>query len=149
MSLLIKAGSGVGFSFGVRAWTEMEIQCVKGMYRLKVVSSEKGLVSFRVLTSIHSDSMSTTSSVFLVLEKHFSQVRSSDSHTPRYLKWCTCSNLSPCRKMRGHWRSWLHVYCASTAWNWKNSLVVTGNRHMTGISPSFKPWLLLAIVWMQ
>ena len=70
-SLLIKAGSGVGFSFGVRAWTEMEIQCVKGMYRLKVVSSEKSLVSFRVLTSIHSNSMSTTSSVFLVLEKYF------------------------------------------------------------------------------
>ena len=39
--LLAKAGSGVGFSFGVRAWTEMEIQCVKGMYRLKLVSSEK------------------------------------------------------------------------------------------------------------
>ena len=39
-SLLIKGGSGVGFSFGVRAWTEMEIWCVKGMYRLKVVSSE-------------------------------------------------------------------------------------------------------------
>ena len=40
-SLLIKAGSGVRFSFGVRAWTEMEIQCVKGMYRLNVVSNEK------------------------------------------------------------------------------------------------------------
>ena len=41
MSLLAKAGSGLGFSFGVRAWTEMEMQCVKGMYRLKLVSSEK------------------------------------------------------------------------------------------------------------
>ena len=39
-SLLAKAGSGPRFSFGVRAWTEMEIQCVKGMYRLKLVSSE-------------------------------------------------------------------------------------------------------------
>ena len=38
MSLLIKAGSGLGFSFGVRAWTEMETRCVKGMYRL---TSEK------------------------------------------------------------------------------------------------------------
>ena len=28
-SLLAKAGSGRGFSFGVRAWTEMKIQCVK------------------------------------------------------------------------------------------------------------------------
>ena len=37
--------SGLGFSFGVRAWTEMEIRCVKGMYRLKLVSSEK---KFRV-----------------------------------------------------------------------------------------------------
>ena len=27
--------NGLGFSFGVRAWTEMEIWCVKGMYRLK------------------------------------------------------------------------------------------------------------------
>ena len=30
-SLLAKAGSGLGFSFGVRAWTEIEIQCVKGI----------------------------------------------------------------------------------------------------------------------
>ena len=40
MSLLVKAGSGVGFSFGVRARTEMEIWCVKGMFRLKLISSE-------------------------------------------------------------------------------------------------------------
>ena len=40
-SLLVKAGSGVGFSLGVRAWTEMEIWCVKGMFRLKLISSEK------------------------------------------------------------------------------------------------------------
>ena len=37
MSLLAKAGSGLIFSVGVRAWTEMEIQCIKGMYRLKLV----------------------------------------------------------------------------------------------------------------
>ena len=30
-SLLINAGSGPGFNFGVRAWKEMEIWCVKGM----------------------------------------------------------------------------------------------------------------------
>ena len=29
-NLLVKTGSGVGFSFGVKAWTEMEIRCVKG-----------------------------------------------------------------------------------------------------------------------
>ena len=40
-SLLIKTRSGHGFSFGVRAWTEMEIWCIKGMCRLKVLSSEK------------------------------------------------------------------------------------------------------------
>ena len=34
------AGSGLRFSFGVRARTEMEIQCVKGMCRLKLVSCE-------------------------------------------------------------------------------------------------------------
>ena len=47
-SLLAKAGSGVGFSFGVRAWTKVEIRCVKGMYRLKLISSEKysGLKGF-------------------------------------------------------------------------------------------------------
>ena len=39
--LLAKAGSRVGFSFGVRAWTEVEIWCIKGMYRLKLISSEK------------------------------------------------------------------------------------------------------------
>ena len=44
-SLFVKAGSGLGFRFGVRAWTEMEIQCIKGMYRLKPVSSE---TKFRV-----------------------------------------------------------------------------------------------------
>ena len=42
-SLLVKAESGLGFSFGVRTWTEMEIWCVKGMYRLKLVSTEKNL----------------------------------------------------------------------------------------------------------
>ena len=41
MSLLAKVGSGLGFSFGVRAWTEMEIWCAKGMYRLKLVSGER------------------------------------------------------------------------------------------------------------
>ena len=40
-SLIINAGSGPGFSFGVRAWTEMEIWCVNGMFMLKVVSSQK------------------------------------------------------------------------------------------------------------
>ena len=39
-SWLIKARSGLGFSFGVRAWTEVEIRCVKGMYRLKLVYNE-------------------------------------------------------------------------------------------------------------
>ena len=46
---LAKAGSELRFSFGVGAWTEMKIRCVKGMYRLKVASSEndsvfKGLI---------------------------------------------------------------------------------------------------------
>ena len=36
----VKAGSGLRFSFGVRAWTEMEVRCIKGMYRLKLVSCE-------------------------------------------------------------------------------------------------------------
>ena len=39
-SLVVKAGSGLRFSFGVKAWTEMEIRCVKGMHRLKLVSCE-------------------------------------------------------------------------------------------------------------
>ena len=41
--LLIKARSGHGCSFGVRAWTEMEIRCVKGMCGLKVAGSEENL----------------------------------------------------------------------------------------------------------
>ena len=40
-SLLIKARSGHGCSFGVRAWTEMEIWYVKSVYMLKVISSKK------------------------------------------------------------------------------------------------------------
>ena len=48
-SLIVKAGSGLRFSFGVRAWTKMEIRCVKGMYSLKLVSCKnnsgiKGLI---------------------------------------------------------------------------------------------------------
>ena len=39
-SLIVKAGSGLRFSFGVRAWTEMEVRCIKGMHRLKLVSCE-------------------------------------------------------------------------------------------------------------
>ena len=39
-SLLAKAGSAIRFSLGVRAWTEMKIRCIKGMYRLKPVWSE-------------------------------------------------------------------------------------------------------------
>jgi len=35
--LLIKARSGHGCGFGVRARTEMEIRCVEGMCGLKVV----------------------------------------------------------------------------------------------------------------
>ena len=34
------AAIGLRFSFGVRAWTEMEIRCVKGMFTLKLVSCE-------------------------------------------------------------------------------------------------------------
>ena len=40
-SLLVKTESGRRFGFGVRAWIEIKIWCVKGMYRLKLVSSEK------------------------------------------------------------------------------------------------------------
>ena len=39
-SLIVKAGSRLRFSFGVRAWTELEIRCIKGMYSLKLVSCE-------------------------------------------------------------------------------------------------------------
>ena len=48
-NLLAKAGSTVGFSFGVRAWTEMEIRCIKSMYRLKLISSENN-TGFKGLT---------------------------------------------------------------------------------------------------
>ena len=46
-SVLIKAGSEHRFSFGVRAWTEMEIWYAKGMYMLKVVSSGKKRLTFK------------------------------------------------------------------------------------------------------
>ena len=45
-SLLIKPESALGFSFRVRAQTEMKIWCAKGMCMLEVVSSiKKGDVS--------------------------------------------------------------------------------------------------------
>ena len=40
-SLLINAGSGLGFSFEARAWTEMGIWWVKGTCMLKVASMKK------------------------------------------------------------------------------------------------------------
>ena len=40
-SLMNGCGQSLGFSFGVRAWAEMEIWYVKGMFMLKVFSSEK------------------------------------------------------------------------------------------------------------
>ena len=46
-SLLAKAGSGLRFSFGVRAWTEMEIWCVKGIYRLNYVVSSENISGFK------------------------------------------------------------------------------------------------------
>ena len=39
-SLLIEAESALGFSFGVRAQTEMNIWCIKSMH---LISSEKNL----------------------------------------------------------------------------------------------------------
>ena len=42
-SLIVKAGSGLRSSLGVRACTEMETRCVKGMHRLKLVSCENNL----------------------------------------------------------------------------------------------------------
>ena len=52
-SLLAKAESGVGFSFRVRAWTEMETRCIKGMHRLKLTLSEKnsGVKGLRLATN--------------------------------------------------------------------------------------------------
>ena len=50
--LLAKAGSGVGLSFGVRALTQIEIRCVKGMFRLKLISSEKNSVFKGLKTGI-------------------------------------------------------------------------------------------------
>ena len=45
---LLRLEGGLGFSFGVGAWTEMEMWCVNSMYRLKLALSEKiqGLKGF-------------------------------------------------------------------------------------------------------
>ena len=72
-SLLAKAGSGVGFIFGVRAWTELEIRCVKGMYRLKLVSSAglKGLLMHGYVWGTHSLIPSSITTVsYLVLKNN-------------------------------------------------------------------------------
>ena len=42
-TLLIKAGSGLRFSFGVRARTETEVWCAEGMFMLNIVSSKQNL----------------------------------------------------------------------------------------------------------
>ena len=42
-SLFIKVKSALGFSFRVRAQTEMKIRCIKGRHSLKVVSSGKNV----------------------------------------------------------------------------------------------------------
>ena len=52
-SWLAKAGSELGFSFGVRAWTEMEIRCIKGMFRLKLVSSNKNSEIKGLIVSVY------------------------------------------------------------------------------------------------
>ena len=56
MSLIGKAVSGLRFSFGIRAWTEMEIRCIKGMYRLKLVSYENKGLSRRKSDSVANSS---------------------------------------------------------------------------------------------
>ena len=43
MKLLIIAASALGFSFRVRARTEMKIWCVVGMHMLRVVGNEYNL----------------------------------------------------------------------------------------------------------
>ena len=52
VKVISQAGSGLGFSFEVRAWTEIEIWCVEGIYRLKLVSSEKLFKGLRVRVSV-------------------------------------------------------------------------------------------------
>ena len=42
-SLLIVTESALGFSFGAIVQTDMKLWCIKGMYMLKVVSSENHL----------------------------------------------------------------------------------------------------------
>ena len=52
-SLLIIAASALGFSFGVRAQTEIKIWCVVGMHMLKVVNlGVKGLINLINLTAL-------------------------------------------------------------------------------------------------
>ena len=57
--LLAKAGSGVGLSFGVRALTQMEIRCVKGMLRLKLISSEKNSVFKELMDVLRYNALNT------------------------------------------------------------------------------------------
>ena len=88
--LLAKAGSGVGLSFGVRALTEMEIRCVKGMFRLKVISSEKNSVfkGLNILLACIDFSLScvyltTLTSILSLCSMYFSRVM---KDTPGHLK---------------------------------------------------------------
>ena len=56
MSLLIKAGNGHGFSFGVRAWTEMGSWCAKRMCRSRKWKNLgfKGVITLALIVVIDS-----------------------------------------------------------------------------------------------
>ena len=78
-SLLIKAESALGFSFGVRAQTEMKIWCVKGMHLLKVVSSEKiqGLTGF----SLRGVALGTRYQAMLNIAHEYSLIKTKAGYT--------------------------------------------------------------------
>ena len=48
----LRSRFNAGFSFGDKAWTEMEIWCIKGMFMLKVVPSEF-IHTYNVATTVH------------------------------------------------------------------------------------------------
>ena len=116
-SLIVKAGSGLRFSFGVRAWTEMEIRCVKGMHGLKLVSCEnnsgiKGLkeldvhsLSSQKLDAASGDNIFAWLIFHYIATKHSSALYASDqvlswSKTARFTDFTKVSHIRLCSEVK-------------------------------------------------
>jgi len=84
-SLLIKAGSRHGFSFGVRAWSEMKIWCTKS--RVQSGLSRLNAVTHTAAKSFITSSTSVAEGVYYILVMNSGCCHGSDSKAMASV-WC-------------------------------------------------------------